>query len=244
MAKKDFLEITYDVCKEFYNNQLPRQAAIDKLANDGMNPGSAIINIQMFKHLMNGEKFTRTLSAITFEYFLKKILQDFGPAQLVISLEALSKHIDYMEATRGYTMGLVRVVYVKYGNIGKALSSAESDEELEESLFPEGKEKYRLHRYKERNSNLIKSAKRAFKQMDQKMKCQVCKISFVDEYGELGEDYIEAHHVFPISELKVETETKIEDIAMVCANCHRMLHRKRPWLGIENLRMLRVVRTT
>ncbi len=33
-------------------------------------------------------------------------------------------------------------------------------------------------------------------------------------------------------------ETKIEDIAMVCANCHRMLHRKIPWLSIKELNKL------
>lgn len=242
MAKKDFLEITYNACKDVYNGRLSRQEAIEKMVNEGMNSGSAPINIQVFNRLMNGEKSTRTLSAITFEYFLKKILQDFAPAQFAICLEALLKHIDYMETTRGYTMGLVRAIYVKYKNFEKTLGSAEIDQELEESSFPEGKEKYRLHRYKERNSALIKSAKKTYRQIDLKMQCQICQFSFLVEYGELGEDYIEAHHVFPISELKVETETKIEDIAMVCANCHRMLHRKRPWLEIENLRTLRILR--
>lgn len=33
-------------------------------------------------------------------------------------------------------------------------------------------------------------------------------------------------------------ETKIEDIAIVCSNCHRMLHRKRPWLSINELKQL------
>ncbi len=33
-------------------------------------------------------------------------------------------------------------------------------------------------------------------------------------------------------------ETKPEDITMVCANCHRMLHRKRPWLTIDELTKL------
>ncbi|UZW66371.1 hypothetical protein OC195_21405 [Priestia flexa] len=33
-------------------------------------------------------------------------------------------------------------------------------------------------------------------------------------------------------------ETKVEDIALVCANCHRMLHRQRPWLSISELKQL------
>ena len=34
-------------------------------------------------------------------------------------------------------------------------------------------------------------------------------------------------------------ETKIEEIAIVCSNCHRMLHRKRPWLKIDELKNIR-----
>jgi hypothetical protein len=32
-----------------------------------------------------------------------------------------------------------------------------------------------------------------------------------------------------------EQETKVRDMAMVCANCHRMIHRKRPWLPLAEL---------
>lgn len=44
--------------------------------------------------------------------------------------------------------------------------------------------------------------------------------------------------LFPISELTEETETKIEDLAFVCANCHKMIHQIRPWL--KNLKILNI----
>lgn len=109
---------------------------------------------------------------------------------------------------------------------------AEEDDEL---AFPEGKEIYRLHKSKERNRDLIKAAKQKRLKIDTKLCCQICGFSFTDKYGELGEGFIEAHHLFPISHLTEETETKVEDIALVCSNCHRMLHRKRPWLTLEEL---------
>ena len=31
-------------------------------------------------------------------------------------------------------------------------------------------------------------------------------------------------------------KTKIEDIIMVCSNCHKMIHRKIPWLFKDNLK--------
>ena len=30
--------------------------------------------------------------------------------------------------------------------------------------------------------------------------------------------------------------TKAEDIALLCSNCHKMVHRKRPWLSMKNLK--------
>jgi len=113
---------------------------------------------------------------------------------------------------------------------------AEEDEEIS---FPEGKEIYRLHKSKERNRELIKAAKEHHLKNDGKLCCQVCGFSFVDTYGEIGHGFIEAHHIFPISQLTEETATKIEDLALVCSNCHRMLHRRRPWLTIDNLKAIR-----
>jgi predicted HNH restriction endonuclease len=113
---------------------------------------------------------------------------------------------------------------------------AEEDDEIS---FPEGREIYRLHKSKERNKELIRLAKERHLKNDNKLCCQVCGFSFVDTYGEIGHGFIEAHHIFPISQLTEETATKIEDLALVCSNCHRMLHRRRPWLTIENLKAIR-----
>jgi 5-methylcytosine-specific restriction protein A len=36
--------------------------------------------------------------------------------------------------------------------------------------------------------------------------------------------------------LRPGTKTRLIDLALVCANCHRMLHRSRPWPTIAELR--------
>jgi len=110
--------------------------------------------------------------------------------------------------------------------------------ETEEEAFPEGKEVYRLHRTKERNPMVISQAKQLGLQNDPHLCCQVCGFSFIKTYGKLGQGFIEAHHTFPLSDLTEETETKIDDIALVCSNCHRMLHRRRPWLKLNELKSL------
>ena len=102
-------------------------------------------------------------------------------------------------------------------------------------VFPEGRVLFRLHRLRERNQEVINKAKATAKKRDGRLSCCVCKFDFAAAYGNVGEDFIEGHHTKPLSELAGETETKVSDIALVCSNCHRMLHRRRPWLGIEDL---------
>lgn len=58
--------------------------------------------------------------------------------------------------------------------------------------------------------------------------CEACSFNFEQTYGDLGKEYIEAHHLVPISTLEVGKSRKIDmvkDFAVLCANCHRMAHR-------------------
>lgn len=117
--------------------------------------------------------------------------------------------------------------------ISQEIDLTEDDEE-----FPEGKANLRSHLIRERNTRLIKSAKQQYFQKNPDMKCQICGFSFVEVYGEIGKQYLEGHHIKPVSELDDGCKTKIEDIILICANCHRMIHRKRPWLDINSIQKL------
>lgn len=59
------------------------------------------------------------------------------------------------------------------------------------------------------------------------LRCEVCDFDFARTYGALGEGYIEVHHVTPLH-ISGAQETKLEGLACLCANCHRMCHRSRP----------------
>lgn len=111
------------------------------------------------------------------------------------------------------------------------------EDEDEELSFPEGKEKYSIHKSKERNKALVDKVKMDAMKKDPKLRCCICHFSFFERYGERGNGFIEAHHIFPISKLTEETETKIKDLILVCSNCHRMLHRN-PWLSKNELQDL------
>jgi 5-methylcytosine-specific restriction protein A len=59
------------------------------------------------------------------------------------------------------------------------------------------------------------------------LRCEVCAFDFARTYGDLGDGYIEVHHVTPLHASGTR-ETKLADLACLCANCHRMCHRSRP----------------
>lgn len=108
----------------------------------------------------------------------------------------------------------------------------------------EGRVLTRLHSYRERDRTLVKKAKALFKQRNGKLYCECCGFDPEPFYGDRGQDRIQAHHRRPVEELLPDSVTKAEDLAMVCANCHDVIHSKRPWLGVEELRGLLLARGT
>ncbi len=57
-------------------------------------------------------------------------------------------------------------------------------------------------------------------------KCQVCGFDFEEAYGELGKNFIEVHHLIPLSKIKKKHKVNPKkDLIPLCANCHAMIHR-------------------
>lgn len=56
--------------------------------------------------------------------------------------------------------------------------------------------------------------------------CMACGFNFGEFYGEIGREFIEVHHVVPLSRAgERETDPKT-DLIVLCANCHRVVHRR------------------
>lgn len=64
--------------------------------------------------------------------------------------------------------------------------------------------------------------------------CEVCAFDFERTYGQRGRQYIEVHHRTPLH-ITGRTRTKLHELALLCSNCHRMVHRQQPWLTVEEL---------
>lgn len=102
--------------------------------------------------------------------------------------------------------------------------------------FPEGRELSVTHRERERNPQAVRAKKAAALQANGRLVCEVCGFDFAAVYGLAGTGYIECHHIQPISEYEVGQTTTLADLALVCSNCHRVLHRARPWMTLGELR--------
>ena len=113
--------------------------------------------------------------------------------------------------------------------------------DIEDYTAQEGKERtiLKLHKYRERDPKIIATAKDKARK-ENRFHCEVCLFNFENQYPNVGNGFIECHHKKPIAEGGIR-ETKIGDLAIVCANCHRMLHRKDlkgEYLSVSELRGL------
>ncbi|MER8806053.1 HNH endonuclease [Mesorhizobium australicum] len=99
----------------------------------------------------------------------------------------------------------------------------------------EGSVVLRLHKKRERDSGLAHRKRAAVLAAHGKLACEVCDMTFGARYGEHGQDFIEVHHNDPIALSQPGRRTSLDELACVCSNCHRMLHRN----GLREISWLR-----
>lgn len=150
-------------------------------------------------------------------------------------------YIDMLESKQGDKTDTQKQSFLfDLFDIGKNLIANIDNENINDEGLEEGGDKtvFKLHKFKERKPELISKAKiLAIK--ENRLFCEVCNFNFEKEYPLLGNGFIECHHKLPIATGGIR-KTKVEDLALVCANCHRMLHRKHSgnYLSIEELKEL------
>lgn len=104
----------------------------------------------------------------------------------------------------------------------------------DDTTFAEGRPFERRHLARERDPEV---RRRKIAQVRREMgviSCEVCSFDFEALYGDRGRDFIECHHREPLS-VTGPRQTALSDLALLCSNCHRMIHRYRPWLTVAQL---------
>lgn len=101
----------------------------------------------------------------------------------------------------------------------------------------EGEQRLRMIRHRSRERTLRLAKIQAAKAANQgRLLCEVprCGFDFAATYGERGRDFAEVHHVRPLAQAG-PVLTTLADLAVVCANCHRMIHRFGDSLPLDDL---------
>lgn len=111
------------------------------------------------------------------------------------------------------------------------------DLDLDEESANEGRVLERRHLARERDPKLRARKIAAARAAAGWIACEACGFDFAKAYGSHGADYIECHHRVPLH-ASGPTRTKLSDLVLICSNCHRMIHRRKPWLTFEQLRDL------
>lgn len=93
----------------------------------------------------------------------------------------------------------------------------------------EGAVQRRLQTHRRREAKLrIAKIQQALKSGGGRLVCEVpkCGFDFFKRYGPLGYGYAHVHHLLPLASAGARgTKTTLDDLAVVCANCHAMIHK-------------------
>lgn len=116
------------------------------------------------------------------------------------------------------------------------------DDEDDDFAASEGRLLIRRHVARERDAGLRRRKIESVLVHGGSLACEACGFDFEDTYGERGRGYIECHHIVPLHTTTGPRSTRTSDLALLCANCHRMIHARPPWLSPQELRSLLVDR--
>jgi len=109
--------------------------------------------------------------------------------------------------------------------------------QIENEEIEEGTLTLRTHYFRERDTDVAKKLKeKAFN--EDRLICAACEVDFKARLGALGIRVIECHHTVPLSSLRHTGKTQLADLALVCANCHRLAHSQKEPLTIQAIRSL------
>ena len=100
--------------------------------------------------------------------------------------------------------------------------SGDLDDPTSPEARTEGGEKVFISKRRERDPKLREQAL-ALHGYD----CMSCGFNFEAFYGEIGKGFIEVHHVVPLADAKERRTDPENDLVVLCANCHRMVHRQK-----------------
>ena len=231
----------YDVARRVFVDELERAKGVKEAQAIGVNISSAGTMIDVLRHLLKGESFTRGLSASDMDIYLASILRDFGHAGLANALMALDLHIRYIEAERSRrykrespfnSMEEVKSKYSRLLENADTLAGLTSDFEQAVQKSLQDAQKARVKRLKAAKKTPRRMVVSTFTYVrnpdvvaevlcQAKGCCQRCGKSAPFFRLSDGTPYLEVHHIIPLAKNGDDT---VENAIALCPNCHRWAH--------------------
>lgn len=111
--------------------------------------------------------------------------------------------------------------------------------EKQEYYTVEGVIVERIYKDRKRDRKLIQLKINQHLEKNGNLNCEICGFSFENIYGLVGEKFCEVHHIRVLSENNEgELTITLDDLAILCSNCHRVIHKKRPAYTINEVKSL------
>ena len=149
----------------------------------------------------------------------KSILLKQGPSTSVVRLTEDEGHeLFRLVGSRNPSL---RSVWREVRGEPEAMGQIPPDVDLEGK---EGSRVLRKHLWVERDYRLVNAKKKAVLASTGRLACEVCGFDFHATYGTRGKGFCEAHHIRSLAR-GGKRKTRLADLAVVCSNCHRIMHR-------------------
>lgn len=129
--------------------------------------------------------------------------------------------------------------FTAVGNPGNPNSGPQDSSEESTDIFAfEAEQSYQTHLTRERDKTLRQAAIDLFIEKHGHVFCELCGFDFAISYGSFGAGIIEVHHTKPLALIAPGEPTKVEDLMLVCANCHLVIHAGDALQRLESLRSI------
>ena len=230
------IEIAFALAQQVYDGQKTLDNAANELKNEhGWNINSARDALFLYRHLLRGEVFKRTLSALALEYFLAEIEQQHGRDAADNAVAATWKHIAYYESIKSTNHNKLRSVVHKFQNSLSAPVSTqvyESNFNAAIEMSKRDSSAAREMRLKSADTTpavIITKTKTYLRNPDVVAEvliraagnCELCKKPAPFQRKSDGTPFLEVHHKEQLAHGGKDT---VQNAIAVCPNCHRKQH--------------------
>ena len=101
----------------------------------------------------------------------------------------------------------------------------------------EGNPQIYFHLRRERDPEITKAKRESFVAMNGSLYCECCNFGTESAFPGLGCDICEIHHRAPLALASESVKTTLNDLAVLCPNCHRAIHKTDPFLSVEEFQL-------